>query len=208
MHPVGTGPFVFDDWVPNSTSPPKRNRHYWRPASPTSIRSPTCPSSTATPRANSLKAGTIDIMHTDVPEVILQFQNDDSYNFIDDSQHVVGEPDMNFIMCNLSSTGQTTSRCGRPWPWPSAPRNTRKSSTRASTPRPTNPLPPVRPTTPPPAAIRPTTPRPAAALVKEIEQETGKPVAFTLASTAVGIIRPGRPVSSRAGSRPWACRSR
>jgi len=34
--------------------------------------------------------------------VILQFRDNDSYGFIDDSQHVVGEPDMNFIMCNLA----------------------------------------------------------------------------------------------------------
>jgi hypothetical protein len=42
-------------------------------------------------------------MHTDLPEVIVQFRDNDNYSYIDDSQHVVGEPDMNFIMCNLSA---------------------------------------------------------------------------------------------------------
>ena len=45
-------------------------------------------------------------------------------------------------------------------------------------------------------------PSQAKALVKEIETETGKPVAFTLAVHHLGLLGPGRRSSSRASSRP------
>src|SRR5580704_14244857 len=34
MHPIGTGPFVYQDWVPNAHFTSKRNPHYWRPGLP------------------------------------------------------------------------------------------------------------------------------------------------------------------------------
>ena len=34
-HPIGTGPFVFKDWVPNSHMTATANPHYWRKGYPT-----------------------------------------------------------------------------------------------------------------------------------------------------------------------------
>ena len=33
-NPIGTGPFVFQDWVPNSHMTATRNPHYWRKGYP------------------------------------------------------------------------------------------------------------------------------------------------------------------------------
>jgi len=101
-HPVGTGPFKYKEWVPNDHFTAVRNEHYWRPGLPYLEEVTYKPIPDAQQRANSLLAGTIDIMHTDLPESILQFRDDAGYGYIDDSQHVVGEPDMNFIMVNCA----------------------------------------------------------------------------------------------------------
>jgi ABC-type transport system substrate-binding protein len=102
-NPVGTGPFVFDQWVPNDHFTSKRNQHYWRTGLPYLDEITYKPIVDADSRSSALKAGTIDIMHTDVPEVILQYRDNDGFAYIDDSQHVVGEPDMNFVMLNLTA---------------------------------------------------------------------------------------------------------
>ena len=101
-HPVGTGPFKFKTGSRTTTSPPMRNDHYWRKGLPYLDSVRTTPSPTPIQRANALEAGNIDIMHTDLPESILQFPRQRHLRLLDDSQHIVGEPDMNFVMCNRS----------------------------------------------------------------------------------------------------------
>ncbi|MGP0032887.1 MAG: ABC transporter substrate-binding protein [Acidimicrobiales bacterium] len=93
-NPVGTGPFVFQEWVPNSHFTATANPHYWRPGLPylDSITFKPIPDEDA--RAEALKSGTIDIMVTDTPQIIIQFRGNRSYSYIDDSTHLAGEPDM------------------------------------------------------------------------------------------------------------------
>lgn len=102
-HPIGTGPFVFEEWVPNEYFSATRNPHYWRPGMPYLDRIEYRPIPSAESRVESLKAGTIDIMHTATPQAIVQFQDDYSYAYIDDRHGVIGEPDMNFILLNMQS---------------------------------------------------------------------------------------------------------
>ncbi|HEY5251117.1 MAG TPA: ABC transporter substrate-binding protein [Acidimicrobiales bacterium] len=183
MHPVGTGPFVFDEWVINEHFISKRNAHYWRAGTPYLDQITYTPITDGDSRASALQAGTIDIMHTDVPEVILQFRNDDSYNYIDDSQHVVGEPDMNFIMCNLSNPPMDNIKVRQAMAMAISSKEFSKVvdlSVNAPINQPFVPGTPFYAVDSGYPAYNPTA---ATALVKQIESETGKPVAFTLSST-------------------------
>jgi peptide/nickel transport system substrate-binding protein len=99
-HPVGTGPFVFKEWIPNDHFTATANPNYWRKGMPylDSITFKPIPDESA--RAEALKSGTIDLMITDTPQIITQFRGNKSYSYIDDSTHVAGEPDMNCVQLN------------------------------------------------------------------------------------------------------------
>jgi peptide/nickel transport system substrate-binding protein len=102
-HPVGTGPFVFKEWIPNSHFTATANPHYWRAGLPylDSITFKPIPNEQA--RAEALTSGTIDMMITDTPQIITQFRGNQKYAYIDDSTHVAGEPDMNCLLINTSA---------------------------------------------------------------------------------------------------------
>jgi ABC-type transport system substrate-binding protein len=98
--PVGTGPFVFKEWIPNDHFTATANPHYWRPGLPYLSQITYKPIPDEQARAEALKSGTIDMMITDTPQVITQFRGDKKYAYSDDSVHVAGEPDMNCIQLN------------------------------------------------------------------------------------------------------------
>jgi len=183
MHPIGTGPFVFEDWVPNDHFTAKRNPHYWRPGLPYLDQVTYRPITDADSRASALEAGNIDIMHTDLPEVILQFRDNDNYNYIDDSQHVVGEPDMNFIMCNLSMAPMDNLKVRQAMAMAISSKEYSKIIDKGVN-APTNqPFIAGSPYYAVDAGYPAYNPTAAKALVKEVEAEIGKPVAFTLIET-------------------------
>ena len=99
-HPVGTGPFVFKEWVPNSHFTATANPNYWRKGMPYLSQITYKPIPDESSRAEALKSGTIDLMITDTPQIITQFRGNHSYAYIDDSTHVAGEPDMNCVQLN------------------------------------------------------------------------------------------------------------
>jgi ABC-type transport system substrate-binding protein len=101
-HPVGTGPFIFKEWVPNSHFTATANPHYWRPGLPylESITFKPIPNEQA--RAEALTSGTIDIMITDTPQIISQFKGNSKYAYIDDRTDLAGEPDMNCLLINTA----------------------------------------------------------------------------------------------------------
>lgn len=101
--PVGTGPFKFREWTPNDHFTAVRNPNYWRSGYPYLDQITFKPITDPQQRANSLMAGTIDIMHTDLPESILQFRSDPSYNYVDDAHQTVGQPDMYFAQINTQA---------------------------------------------------------------------------------------------------------
>jgi peptide/nickel transport system substrate-binding protein len=98
--PVGTGPFVFKEWIPNDHFTATANPHYWRPGLPYLDEITYKPIPDEEARAEALKSGTIDIMITDTPQIITQFRGNKKYAYNDDSTHVAGEPDMNCIQLN------------------------------------------------------------------------------------------------------------
>jgi ABC-type transport system substrate-binding protein len=99
-NPVGTGPFVFKEWIPNDHFTATANPHYWRPGLPYLSQITFKPIPDESARAEALKSGTIDLMITDTPQIITQFRGNRSYSYIDDSTKVAGEPDMNCIQLN------------------------------------------------------------------------------------------------------------
>jgi len=101
-NPIGTGPFKFKEWVPNVHFTATANPGYWRKGYPylSSITFKPIPDASA--RAEALQSGTIDIMVTDTPQEIVIFRGKKQWAYIDDSGPVVGEPDMDCVMLNLS----------------------------------------------------------------------------------------------------------
>jgi peptide/nickel transport system substrate-binding protein len=99
-HPVGTGPFVFKEWIPNDHFTATANPNYWRSGLPYLSQITFKPIPDEEARAEALKTGTIDLMITDTPQIITQFRGNRSYSYIDDSTTVAGEPDMNCVQLN------------------------------------------------------------------------------------------------------------
>ncbi len=102
-NPVGTGPFVFEDWVPNSHMTAKRNPHYWRKGLPYLDSITYKPIISADSRGEALQTGQIDIMHSNSPDSLLQFRGDKKYAYYDNSGQVVGQPTVQCIQLNTSA---------------------------------------------------------------------------------------------------------
>lgn len=100
-NPIGTGPFVFKQWIPNVHFTATANPNYWRSGYPYLDSITYKPIPDADARAEALQAGTIDIMVDDTPQTIVDFRGKSSWAYIDDSGPVVGEPDMDCILLNL-----------------------------------------------------------------------------------------------------------
>ncbi len=181
-HPVGTGPFVFQEWVPNDHFTATANPNYWRTGMPylDSITYKPIPDEEA--RAEALKSGTIDLMITDTPQIITQFRGNRSYSYIDDSTHVAGEPDMNCTQLNCLA---------KPFSDPTVRRAAAMAINRNQYAKviDENVLPvsnglftpgsPYYSTTPYPAY----NPSEAARLVKQAEKTNGGPISFSYGST-------------------------
>ena len=67
--PVGTGPFIFEDYKPNEYFKAKKNPNYWIQPYPYLDEIEFRPIPDALNRRDALKTGAIDIMHTDNGEV-------------------------------------------------------------------------------------------------------------------------------------------
>jgi peptide/nickel transport system substrate-binding protein len=102
-HPIGTGPFVFQDWVPNSHMTATRNPHYWRKGYPYLSSITFKPIIDPNARADALETGEVDIMHTNSPSSLLQFRGNDKWAYYDNSGQVVGQPTAQCIMLNTST---------------------------------------------------------------------------------------------------------
>ena len=102
-NPIGTGPFVFQDWVPNSHMTATRNPHYWRKGYPYLNSVTYKPIINASSRAEALQTGQIDMMHSNSPDNLLQFRGNKKYAYYDNSGEVVGQPTAQCVMLNTST---------------------------------------------------------------------------------------------------------
>lgn len=100
--PIGTGPFVFKEWVVNDHFTATKNPNYWRKGLPYLDEITYRPIPEAQSRDNALASKSIQAMHTDDPQSIKQFRTESSIGYVDDSGPVLGEPDMGCILLNLA----------------------------------------------------------------------------------------------------------
>lgn len=106
-HPVGTGPFKYQDWAVGSHFTLTRNPHYWR-KDKHGIQLPYLDSFTFKPlpdvqtRYAALTSGGIQMMHTDDDPTIVEIEHNKSLKSVTDKELPVGEPDIGFQMINCA----------------------------------------------------------------------------------------------------------
>lgn len=100
-NPIGTGPFKFKEWVPGNHFTAVKNPNYWQKGLPYLDEVEYRPIVEVTSRASSLKAGTIDMMHTTDPDTIVDFRKDSKIKLTDDSK-ATGEHEESFFMLNTA----------------------------------------------------------------------------------------------------------
>ncbi|MEZ5216595.1 MAG: ABC transporter substrate-binding protein [Ilumatobacteraceae bacterium] len=78
--PVGTGPFIFEDYVPNEYFKAKKNPDYWNKPYPYLDSIEFRPIADGLTRRDALKAGDVDLIHTSNYETQKEFEdNPDEY---------------------------------------------------------------------------------------------------------------------------------
>jgi peptide/nickel transport system substrate-binding protein len=101
-HPIGTGPFMFDSWVPNDHFTAKRNPHYWRSGLPylDSITYKPIPQDQS--RQSSLQSGTVELMVTRDPNAIVRLGHDSSVQQVTNANPTHWQNDVGFIYLNTA----------------------------------------------------------------------------------------------------------
>jgi peptide/nickel transport system substrate-binding protein len=102
-HPIGTGPFVFKEWVPNSHMTATANPHYWRKGYPYLSSITFKPIIDPNARYDALATGTVDMIHTNSPTTLLQLRGNKKFAYYDNSGQVVGQPTVQCIQLNTSA---------------------------------------------------------------------------------------------------------
>ena len=100
--PIGTGPFMFKEWVPGDHFTAVRNPNYWQKDLPYLDSITYKPIVDPQSRANSLKAGNIDIMHSSDNQNVADLMNNSSFSQINDINNLIGEPDLWMVMLNTA----------------------------------------------------------------------------------------------------------
>jgi peptide/nickel transport system substrate-binding protein len=102
--PVGTGPFIYSSWLPNSHFMATRNPNYWRNDLPHVDQITFVPIPDSSQRAASLQSGDIDLMITTDPISISGFAGKSGYQVVDSLSGVIGEPTVASIVLNTTAT--------------------------------------------------------------------------------------------------------
>jgi peptide/nickel transport system substrate-binding protein len=101
--PIGTGPFVYSSWLPNSHFTATRNPNYWRRGLPHVDQVTFVPIPDSSQRAASLQSGSIDLMITTDPTSITEFAGKSGYQMVDSLSGVIGEPTVASIVLNTAA---------------------------------------------------------------------------------------------------------
>jgi peptide/nickel transport system substrate-binding protein len=103
-NPIGTGPFVFESWVPNDHLSVTRNPHYWQKGYPYLDAITFKPSPDPSQRALALRSGAVQLIHTNYPGNVADFLHDSSYALTMGVAPPGSEPSIDFLMLD----------CGKP----------------------------------------------------------------------------------------------
>ena len=98
--PVGTGPFVYQNWQPNNHFTCTRNPNYWRQGLPYLDQITLKPIPDTIQREATLKTGGVDMIGSTDPNTIHRFQGQSGYQVVDSANDIIGEPSMAFVMLN------------------------------------------------------------------------------------------------------------
>ncbi len=95
-HPVGTGPFVFQEWIPDKSLRVTRNPNYWQPDLPylDELEYDTIIDSTT--RGAALESGTIDMMLTIEARAAAKYREDPNYTVVTDDKAEETHASLNF----------------------------------------------------------------------------------------------------------------
>jgi len=182
-HPIGTGPFVFSEWIPNSHMTATANPHYWRKGYPYLNSITYKPIIDPNARVDALQTGEVDMIHTSSPSSLLQFRGDKKWSYYDNSGQVVGQPTVQCIMLNTAAApfNNHTLRMAMAM-CINQTQYSKVIDKGIDTPMNGLFLPGSEYYTK--TAYPAYNPAGAARLVKQVQQQTGKPVTFTLNSTS------------------------
>jgi ABC-type transport system substrate-binding protein len=100
--PIGTGPFVFDEWIPDNYFRATKNPNYWRAGEPYLDAIEFRPIADPAARLNALKAGDVDAVETgSIGQPKLDEMAAEGFTVIDDVDNVGA---VNLLMNNDSPT--------------------------------------------------------------------------------------------------------
>jgi peptide/nickel transport system substrate-binding protein len=100
--PIGTGPFVFHDWVPGDHLSATRNPHYWQKGYPYLDRITFRPVADPGSRSEALRGGGVQLIHTNYALSVKSFLGDANFRVIEDTLPAGAEPGVDFIMLNCA----------------------------------------------------------------------------------------------------------
>ena len=100
--PIGTGPFVYGSWQPNSHFAATRNPHYWQAGLPHLDQVTFRPIADTVQREDSLRTGAVDAIISIDPQTYQHFHGVSGYQTLYETSPVVGSPTMGFMMLNCA----------------------------------------------------------------------------------------------------------
>jgi peptide/nickel transport system substrate-binding protein len=101
--PIGTGPFIFDQWVPNDHLTVRKNPNYWQKGYPYLDTITFHPTPDPGARVEAMRSGAVQLMHTNYPPSVKDFINNKSFNVTQGLNVPGAEPDVDFIMLNCDA---------------------------------------------------------------------------------------------------------
>ncbi len=181
--PIGTGPFIYQEWIPNDHFTATANPHYWRPGLPHLGSITYKPIPDPDQLLATFQSGGVDIMHTDTANAIQALRNDTSVGYIDDSVHIAGEPDMGCLLLNLSKPPFDNLKLRQATAYAISSAQYVSIIDDGVNPTSNGPFTATSPYYASDSQYPKYDPAKASQLVKEIQQETGQPVTVSLNHT-------------------------